>query len=141
MGGVRRGSQSNNRFSRGNRNGIWKLICGITGFVFGLELSPRGVGGRFKAGIQQSTGKFLLRYSLTVLLLYHTIETFLSLFCSEIIWQKKIFVFFYPHTQHHYSRKSKISTMCHKFSLALVQNVASCCYCLFHYINWNNCQL
>ena len=54
---IRRGVQSNNRVSRGNRNSIWKQIWGIVRSIMWVGLSSMVMGGRFKPGITQSYGK------------------------------------------------------------------------------------
>ena len=61
--GVRRGGQSTNIVSRGNIDGSLKRIKGITGSFFSLKISSMGMGGGFKYGLPQSTGKGLFNHS------------------------------------------------------------------------------
>ena len=65
--GIRRGGQSTNRFSIGNRTVSWKWIRVMSGYFVRPRTIIMGMGGVFKYGITQSTGNRLLKHLKTVL--------------------------------------------------------------------------
>ena len=60
---IRRGGKHTNRVSRGNRNGSWKWIRGISVYFGGQGISSMLMGGRFIYVLTPSTGKVLLNES------------------------------------------------------------------------------
>ena len=61
---IRRGGQGTNRVFRGNRNGSWEQIWGITGSLrLGGGLSSMMMVGRYIARLPQSAVNGLLKHS------------------------------------------------------------------------------
>ena len=60
---IRRGGQGTNRVFRGNRNGSWEHIWGISGSLMRGGLSSMVMGGRYIAGLPQSYVNGLLKQS------------------------------------------------------------------------------
>ena len=60
---IIRNGQGTNIVFRGNRNGSWEKILGISGSLMGGGLSSMVMGGRFIAGLPQSAVNGLLKQS------------------------------------------------------------------------------
>ena len=60
---IRRVGQGTNRVFRGNRNGSWEHIWGISGSLMRGGLSSMVMGGRCIAGMPQSAVNVLLKQS------------------------------------------------------------------------------